>query len=344
MATETNVTVVVGRDAIFTCKVENLQNYKVAWLRVDTQTILTIGPLVITKNHRVAVVRGDPQTWSLALRDVRPTDAGQYMCQINTEPMITQTHYLQVFVPPDIVDTGSSGEVIVHEGDNVTLHCAASGTPQPTITWRREDSSPMRIRGQLVNKWSGEWFIVAAVNRDMNGAFLCIATNGVPPSVSKRILLHVLCKPTTMAAQKMIGGYLAESVVLECNIEANPAPVVIWTHVYGNRIYNGSKYQASIKSSGYKHSATLRINNVSRDDIGSYKCHVENSLGVARDDVTLYTLAATTVTTTTLMTHGLEETSTSYHSYSTEKYDDDDNFVVVLSRHQMQNTDIVTSS
>lgn len=51
-------------------------------------------------------------------------------------------------VPPDIVDSGSSGEVIVREGDNVTLHCAASGTPPPTIAWRREDLAQMTVAGQ----------------------------------------------------------------------------------------------------------------------------------------------------------------------------------------------------
>ncbi|GBP81834.1 hypothetical protein EVAR_56304_1 [Eumeta japonica] len=49
-----------------------------------------------------------------------------------------------------------------------------------------------------------------------------------------------------------------------------------------------SKYQASVKSDGYRHSASLRILNLSRDDIGSYRCQVENSLGSAHADITLY--------------------------------------------------------
>ncbi|KAG6444206.1 hypothetical protein O3G_MSEX003240 [Manduca sexta] len=195
----TNVTAVIGRDATLTCSVKNLQNYKVAWLRVDTQTILTIGPHVITKNHRVGVSRGD-QAWSLTLRDIRMSDGGRYMCQINTEPMITQTHHLHVSVPPDIVNSSSSGEVIIREGENVSLHCSASGTPPPTITWRREDSALMKIGKQTVGKWSGVWLNLTAVSRNMNGAFLCIATNGVPPSVSKRILLRVLCKYCSFTA------------------------------------------------------------------------------------------------------------------------------------------------
>lgn len=68
---------------------------QVAWLRVDTQTILTIAGHVITKNHRISVAHGDG-AWTLGLRDLGPADGGRYMCQVNTEPMMSQTHYLHV--------------------------------------------------------------------------------------------------------------------------------------------------------------------------------------------------------------------------------------------------------
>lgn len=68
---------------------------QVAWLRVDTQTILTIAGHVITKNHRISVGHGDG-AWTLGLKDVGPGDGGRYMCQVNTEPMMSQTHRLQV--------------------------------------------------------------------------------------------------------------------------------------------------------------------------------------------------------------------------------------------------------
>ncbi|XP_063893422.1 lachesin [Helicoverpa armigera] len=349
---ESNVTVILGRDASLTCKVENLESYKVAWLRVDTQTILTIGHHVITKNHRVGVSRRD-QSWSLLIRDVRPTDGGRYMCQINTEPMITQTHHLHVSVPPDIVDSDSSGEVIVWEGDNVTLHCAASGTPQPTIIWRREDSGPFNVGRETVTKWSGAWLNMTTVTRDMNGALLCIATNGVPPSVSKRILLHVLCKPTARFTQKMLGVYVGETMQLKCRIEANPPPTVYWTHIDLNKLYNGSKYQMSLKSQGYKHTALLRVRNMSRDDIGSYYCYVENSMGSARDDITVYTLATTTPISTEVTTVLEDVTTTPLQTYAeleVKEHDldlqfpDEDRIVVVLSQHQMQSLDFSPSS
>lgn len=45
-----------------------------------------------------------------------------------------------------------------------------------------------------VSKWNGAWLNMSSVERGSSGAYFCIASNGVPPSVSKRVLLRVLCK------------------------------------------------------------------------------------------------------------------------------------------------------
>lgn len=40
----------------------------------------------------------------------------------------------------------------------------------------------------------GETLTLSKVTRSEMGAYLCIASNGVPPSVSKRMMLHVHCE------------------------------------------------------------------------------------------------------------------------------------------------------
>lgn len=49
---------------------------KVAWLRVDTQTILTIQNQVITKNHRISVTNTERKIWQLRIREVKESDKG----------------------------------------------------------------------------------------------------------------------------------------------------------------------------------------------------------------------------------------------------------------------------
>lgn len=71
-----NSTVPVGRDALLTCVVHDLVSFKVAWLRVDTQTILSIQNHVITKNHRIAISHTEHRIWQLKIRDVQESDRG----------------------------------------------------------------------------------------------------------------------------------------------------------------------------------------------------------------------------------------------------------------------------
>ena len=47
-------------------------------------------------------------------------------------------------MPPDILDYQTSTDMVVTEGSNVTLRCAAKGSPVPSITWRREDGHSIR--------------------------------------------------------------------------------------------------------------------------------------------------------------------------------------------------------
>uniref|UniRef100_T1I1G6 Ig-like domain-containing protein n=1 Tax=Rhodnius prolixus TaxID=13249 RepID=T1I1G6_RHOPR len=48
-------------------------------------------------------------------------------------------------IPPDIIDSGTSSDTIVEEGDNVTLVCTARGHPPPRIVWRREDGRSITV-------------------------------------------------------------------------------------------------------------------------------------------------------------------------------------------------------
>jgi neurotrimin len=69
---------------------------QVAWVRVDTQTILSIHHNVITQNPRIVLTHNDHRSWYLHIREVEESDRGWYMCQVNTDPMRSRKGYLQV--------------------------------------------------------------------------------------------------------------------------------------------------------------------------------------------------------------------------------------------------------
>ena len=51
---------------------------------------------IITKNHRMTVSHVENRAWVLRIKDVKESDKGWYMCQINTDPMKNQVGYLNV--------------------------------------------------------------------------------------------------------------------------------------------------------------------------------------------------------------------------------------------------------
>ncbi|XP_015113468.1 protein amalgam [Diachasma alloeum] len=284
-----NLTVSVGREAIFTCIVESLGPYKVAWLRVDTQTILTIASHVITKNHRISVTHSGHRTWSLHIRDTRETDRGWYMCQVNTDPMSSNTGFLEVVVPPDILDYPTSTDMVVREGSNVTLRCAATGTPEPTVTWRREAGGRIALSNwHDAQVLEGPELELIRVTRLHMGPYLCIASNGVPPSVSKRILLIVHFSPMIQVENQLIGAYENQTLVLECNSEAYPRPIAYWTRPTNETIVNDNNYKVDVNTNGYVTTMRLIIRSMRPQDYGSFRCIATNSLGETDGKIKLY--------------------------------------------------------
>ena len=60
--------------------------------------------------------------------------------------------------------------------------------------WKREDGDFIRYDGGSVSSVDGNSLIFAITSRAQVGEYLCIASNGVPPSIGKRIVLRVQCK------------------------------------------------------------------------------------------------------------------------------------------------------
>ncbi|XP_037273583.2 lachesin-like [Rhipicephalus microplus] len=290
-----NVSAIVGRTVKLPCVVNHLGQYRVAWLRVASNTILTIHKSVITQNYRVHLSPSD-RTWLLVIDNVQESDRGGYMCQVNTVPMRSQVGYIDVLVPPDIVGSESSSDVLVREGSNVTLSCRAKGYPAPRITWRREDGTPIAVgnwQEQLGSaadnvSYEGEELSITKVSRLHMGPYLCIASNGVPSPVSRRILLQVHFPPMIWIPNQLIGAPLGGEVVMICNTEAYPISINYWTLESGDLIAESPKYSLNRTENVYKVHMRLHISRIAPEDFGAYRCFAKNSLGSTEGSIRLY--------------------------------------------------------
>ncbi|XP_076282684.1 lachesin isoform X2 [Lasioglossum baleicum] len=290
-----NVTVAQGRDASFTCVVNNLGGNRVAWIKADTKAVLAIQEHVITNNARLSVTHSDYNTWTLNIRGVRTEDRGIYMCQVNTNPMKKQVAFLEVVIPPDIISEETSNDLMVPEGASAKLVCKARGYPIPEIVWKREDGTEIISRDSLSGgktkkaNAQGETLSLSKVTRSEMGAYLCIASNGVPPSVSKRMMLQVHFHPMVQVPNQLVGAPTGTNVTLVCLVEASPKAINYWTRESGEMIISNNKYQMSeTKTSVYSVQMRLVIMNLQKHDLGGYKCNSKNSIGGAEGNIRLY--------------------------------------------------------
>ncbi|XP_065090822.1 protein amalgam-like [Ochlerotatus camptorhynchus] len=279
-----NVTVPVGREGVMTCTVHDLHKYKVAWLRVDTQTILTIETLVITKSERVSVTHTEQRIWQLRIKDIKESDKGWYMCQINTDPMKSQTGYLNVVVPPDIIDDQTSQDMTVTERSNITLTCVATGVPDPSIVWKRSGNeralSAVEHLGTNATH-DGSVLNIYNIQRHNAGAYHCIASNGVSPIVSKRIMVTVDFTPIVRVPSEQFTAEIGQRVLLECFVEAHPDPITYWMKGNSETILPGIMEEKQFADSSYSVKMQIQIHLLKDSDFGNYTCVAKNTVGIS---------------------------------------------------------------
>jgi len=283
-----NITVSFGSKAVLKCEVENLKNYKVAWVRLNTQRILTVSTHVITRDPRMFLSRSRENKWYLHIDSVQDRDRGWYMCQINTDPMMYRSVYLEVVVPPKInQQLTSSSNLVVREGDNVTLVSNATGHPSPKITWRRVDGEDIIIHGRKVNNIEKAQLVIERISRLNMGDYLCVASNGVPPTDSKRFSIRVQFPPTIFVPSQLVAVSVGQDITIECRTEAYPKSIIYWVNSEGAMIISSEKYEAVSVDTGYKSIMKLHIRNVTKNDIMDYRCVAKNSLGQSDGFITL---------------------------------------------------------
>ncbi|XP_042229137.1 lachesin-like [Homarus americanus] len=288
-----NVTVPLGREAILSCIVDNLGEYKVGWMRADTQTILSLHKKVVTHNTRISVTHSEPRTWNLHIRMVKEDDRGCYMCQINTAVMKKTVGCVDVHVPPNIIDEQTSGDITVPDGESVSLVCTANGYPAPKILWRREDGEKITLRTgrrdrMKVDEVEGPYLNLTRVRRKQMGAYVCIAKNEVPPAVMKRIIVNVAFEPTVHVPSQLVGTPLGSDLFLSCKVEAYPKPITFWRKNNDFMILDGPKYKVGETSRSYHSNMSLIIREVQASDIGTYICVARNSINQAEGQIRTY--------------------------------------------------------
>lgn len=192
-----NVTTTVGQSAFLHCRVYQLGDKSVSWIRKRDLHILTVGLFTYTSDQRFQVMRPDKsENWTLHIKFPQTRDSGLYECQINTEPKQSLPFWLYVIESKAKI-LGPS-DLYVKTGSSVTLTCIISQGPHDlgTVFWYR-DKHPIqpdlyhKPRITIDTEWSNtltsKLHIVSVLTTD-SGNYTCVPTVASSASVN----IHVI--------------------------------------------------------------------------------------------------------------------------------------------------------
>ncbi|XP_017473192.1 PREDICTED: protein amalgam [Rhagoletis zephyria] len=271
----------VGEDVQFNCTVENVGRMSVSWAK--RSVVLSMRNILSLSDPRYTIseTRDDDAgsaTYSLKITKIEASDMGPYECQVivSATDKITKKLNLSIKHPPIISEERTPKSKLVTEGQNLEVSCHATGFPQPTLWWKREDNAIMPAGGPIL---SGHILRIKEVHRLDRGAYYCVADNGVGQPDEHKVLIEVEFRPQIAVLRPKVAQVLAHVAELECSVQGYPAPAVFW-YRNGAKLQSNSRYEISNTASSHETTTSvLRIASVSEPDFGDYYCNATNKLG-----------------------------------------------------------------
>ncbi|XP_067103724.1 follistatin-related protein 5 [Osmerus mordax] len=168
-------TVTVGQSAVLTCAITGEHRPPIMWKRND-QVLNTLD---------LEDINDFGDDGSLYITKVTTTHMGNYSCYGDGYEQLSQTHMLQVNVPPVIrVYPESQAR---EPGVTASLRCHADGVPEPQLSWLKNGMDiTTKLSKQLTLQANGSEVHISNVHFEDTGAYTCIAKNeaGVDEDIS----------------------------------------------------------------------------------------------------------------------------------------------------------------
>lgn len=131
-----NLTVAEGSTAVLSCRVFNLRNKTVSWIRQDSLHILSAGRYTYTSDQRyLATHNKEMETWTITIKNMRKSDMGIFECQVSSQPVMSYFINLKVVVPT--AEILGDADIYVQSGSSLNLTCIINHLPNDSdiIQW-----------------------------------------------------------------------------------------------------------------------------------------------------------------------------------------------------------------
>nr|XP_031838628.1 zwei Ig domain protein zig-8-like isoform X2 [Nomia melanderi] len=191
-----NVTGLVGTTIQLVCKVKNLGNRTVSWVRHRDIHLLTSGRYTYTSDQRFqAVHTPHSEEWILRIRYPQKRDSGIYECQISTTPPVG--HFVQLTVVEPVTEIAGGPDLFINKHSTINLTCLVKYAPEPpsAIRWShdREEINFDTPRGgiSLVTERgpvTTSRLLIQRATKEDSGLYTCSPSNTLPYSARVHIV------------------------------------------------------------------------------------------------------------------------------------------------------------
>ncbi|XP_070159734.1 cell adhesion molecule Dscam2 isoform X3 [Polyergus mexicanus] len=249
-----------------------------------------------SQRQSITIGKHDAFTSALSISTIAPAHNGTYTCRVtNGAATVAHSALLHVNVPPRWTVEPIDQNAVV--GHGVSIACQAEGFPIPTVTWKQsigETTGDYRELGYGGTEGAGVArngsLVIPRVSRDHGGFYLCQASNGIGPGLSKLIRLTVHAGPQVTVRTRQESVRRGESVILRCEAEGD-APLDLSWRVRDSKIDPNYDVRYAVDNtvdaSGHV-TTELRIVQASHMDRGDYVCVAANAYG--QDKATIHLL------------------------------------------------------
>ncbi|XP_058117842.1 uncharacterized protein LOC131289210 [Anopheles ziemanni] len=198
-----NVTTQLGNDVYLHCRVNDLRERTVSWVRRkgDEIHLITVGRQTYSSDSRYSLQFQPPNNWQLLIQYSNERDEGHYECRISSYPPLVYLVYLIVVVPRvEIIDERGQATLdkFYKAGSTIELKCIISRVPQPTsyVTWKHGmrmlnyDTSRggISVKTDLLPGGAMSRLYIANANRYDTGNYTCALADIAQATVSVHVL------------------------------------------------------------------------------------------------------------------------------------------------------------
>ncbi|XP_069570759.1 neural cell adhesion molecule L1-like protein isoform X4 [Brachyistius frenatus] len=257
---------VKGEDLKLECIAEGFPTPQVEWVKIGHQ--LPVKAKLENHGKLLIVPRAEQE------------DIGKYMCKAkNTHG--EAVHYFTVTVeePPEWVFEPESQLSMI--GSDVLIKCSASGTPQPTMTWRI-NGAPLQEFPAANRRTFDDTIVLHNAKASDSAVYQCEASNRHGTLLSNANIMIMNLPPMILTNEgEDYSAVEGKGVMMHCKVFSSPPSTITWSRDDSSESVEGPRF--TIHDNG-----SLEIYSVEKSDAGQYTCLAKNTEGSSAVNAMLY--------------------------------------------------------